>query len=38
VKEPKEQRIILDGVKDNMIPCLSNKKNVKEMWDVLTKM
>lgn len=38
VKEAKVQRIILDGVKDHLIPHLSDKDTVKKMWDVLTKL
>jgi hypothetical protein len=33
VKEAKAQRIILDGVKDHLIPHLAKKKTNKEMWD-----
>jgi hypothetical protein len=35
VKEAKAQRIILDGVKDPLIPHLAEKKTTKEMWDTL---
>jgi hypothetical protein len=35
VKEAKTQRIILDGVKDHLIPHLAEKKTTNEMWDVL---
>ena len=35
VKEAKAQRIILDGVKDHLIPHLTEKKTTKEMWDTL---
>jgi hypothetical protein len=35
VKEAKTQRIILDGVKDHLIPHLAEKKTAKEMWDAL---
>jgi hypothetical protein len=35
VKETKAQRIILDGVKDHLIPHLTEKKTAKEMWDAL---
>jgi hypothetical protein len=38
VKEAKAQRIILDGVKDHLIPHLAKKKTTKEMWDALTKL
>jgi hypothetical protein len=34
VKEAKGQRIIMDGVKDHLIPHLAEKKTTKEMWDV----
>jgi hypothetical protein len=35
VKEAKAQRIILDWVKDHLIPHLAEKKTTKEMWDAL---
>jgi 2-phosphoglycerate kinase len=35
IKEAKVQRIILDGVKDHLIPHLAEKKTAKEMWDAL---
>jgi hypothetical protein len=35
VKKAKAQRIILDGVKDHLIPHLAEKKTTKEMWDAL---
>jgi hypothetical protein len=35
VKESKAQRIILDGVRDHLIPHLAEKKTTKEMWDAL---
>jgi hypothetical protein len=35
VKEARAQRIILDGVKDRLIPHLTEKKTAKEMWDAL---
>jgi len=35
VLEARAQRIILDGVKDNLIPHLAEKKTAKEMWDTL---
>jgi hypothetical protein len=38
VKEAKAQRIILDGVKDHLIPHLVEKKTAKEMWDALKKL
>jgi hypothetical protein len=34
VKEAKAQRIIIDGVKDHLIPHLAKKKTTKE-WDAL---
>jgi hypothetical protein len=35
VKEAKAKSIILDGVKDHLIPHLVEKKTAKEMWDAL---
>jgi hypothetical protein len=35
VNEAKDQRIILDGVKDYLIPHLDEKKTTKGMWDAL---
>jgi hypothetical protein len=35
VKEAKAQRIILDGVKDHLIPHWAKKTTTKEMWDAL---
>jgi hypothetical protein len=35
VKEAKARRLILDGVKDHLIPHLAEKKTAKEMWDAL---
>jgi hypothetical protein len=35
VKEAKAQRLILDGMKDDLIPHLVEKKIAKEMWDAL---
>jgi 2-phosphoglycerate kinase len=32
-KEARAQRIILDGVRDHLIPHLVGKKTTKEMWD-----
>jgi len=32
VKEAKTQRMILDGVKEHLIPHLDEKKIAKEMW------
>jgi hypothetical protein len=38
VKEARTQRILLDGVKDHLIPHLDEKKTAKEMWDAMTKL
>jgi hypothetical protein len=38
VKEAREQRIILDGVRDHLIPHLDEKLTTKEMWDALTNL
>jgi hypothetical protein len=38
VKKARVQRIILDGVRDHLIPHLAEKLTVKEMWDALTKL
>jgi hypothetical protein len=35
IKEAIAQRIILDGLKDPLIPHLAEKKITKEMWDAL---
>jgi hypothetical protein len=35
VKEAKARRIVLDGVKDHLLPRLVEKPIAKEMWDVL---
>jgi hypothetical protein len=35
VNEAKSHRIILDGVKDHLIPHLAKKKTAQEMWDAL---
>jgi hypothetical protein len=35
VNEAKTQRIILDGVKDHLIPHLAEKKTTNEMWVAL---
>jgi hypothetical protein len=35
VKEARVQRILLDGVKDHLIPHLAEKQTTKEMWDAL---
>jgi hypothetical protein len=34
----KARRIIIDGVKDHIIPHLSRKKTAKDMWKALTKL
>ena len=36
--ETRARRIILDGVKDHLIPHLVEKKTTKDMWDTLTKL
>jgi hypothetical protein len=36
-KDVKARRIIIDGVKDHIIPHLSRKKTAKEIWESLTK-
>jgi hypothetical protein len=38
VNEAKDQRLILDGVKDHLIHHLADKKTTKEMWDALKKL
>jgi hypothetical protein len=35
VKEARAQRIILDGVKDHLVPHLVEKKTAQDMWDAL---
>jgi hypothetical protein len=35
VKEARAQRIILNGVRDHLIPHLDEKQTAKEMWDAL---
>jgi hypothetical protein len=35
VKEAKAQRLILDGMKDHLIPHFAEKKIAKEKWDAL---
>jgi hypothetical protein len=37
-KKVKARRIIIDGMKDHIIPHLSGKKTAKEMWESLTKL
>jgi hypothetical protein len=34
----KTRRIIVDGVKDHIIPCISRKKTAKDMWKALMKL
>ena len=33
--EARAQRVILDGVKDHLIPHLAEKKTTKDIWDTL---
>ena len=33
--EARAQRVILDGVKDHLIPHMAEKKITKDMWDTL---
>jgi len=35
LKEPQAQRLILDRVKDPLIPHLAKKKTTKETWETL---
>jgi hypothetical protein len=35
VKKAKAQSIVLDGVKNHLIPHLAEKNTAKEMWDAL---
>ena len=37
-KDVKARRIILDAIKDHVIPHLSRKKTTREMWEALTKL
>jgi hypothetical protein len=37
-KDVKAKRILVDGVKDHIIPHLSGKKTTKEMWEALVKL
>jgi hypothetical protein len=37
-KDVKKRRIIINWVKDHIIPHLSRKKTTKEMWESLTKL
>ena len=36
--EARAQRVILDGVKDHLIPDLEEKKTAKDMWDTLNQL
>ena len=36
--ESRAQRVIIDRVKDHLIPHLVEKKNVKDMWDTLNQL
>ena len=36
-KNIKAQRILLDAIKDHVIPHITGKCNAYEMWDALTK-
>ena len=37
-KDVKTRRIIVDGVKDHIIPHLSGKKTAKDMWEAVVKL
>jgi hypothetical protein len=37
-KDVRARRIIVDGVKDHIIPHLSGKKTTKDMWEALVKL
>jgi hypothetical protein len=37
-KNIKAKRIILDSIKDHVIPHVTRKSNAYEMWDSLTKL
>ena len=37
-KNVKTKRIILDAIKDHVIPHVTRKKNAYEMWESLTKL
>ena len=37
-KDVKAKMLILDAVRDHIIPLLSGKKSAKEMWEALTKL
>jgi hypothetical protein len=36
-KDVKAKRILVDGVKDQIIPLLPGKKTAREMWEALVK-
>ena len=36
--EARSQRMILDGVKDHLIPHLAENKTAKDMWDTLSQL
>jgi hypothetical protein len=37
-KDVKARRILVDGVKDHIIPHLYGKKIAKDMWEALVKL
>jgi hypothetical protein len=37
-KSIKTKRIIIDAIKDHLIPHLTGKENAYDMWDFLTKL
>ena len=37
-QEARDQRVILDGVKDHLIPHLVEKKAANEMWDTMKQL
>jgi hypothetical protein len=37
-KDVKAKRILVDGVKDHIIPHLSRKKTTKDMWGAVVKL
>jgi hypothetical protein len=37
-KDVKARRILVDGVKDHIIPHFSRKKTTREMWEALVKL
>jgi hypothetical protein len=37
-KDVKAKRILVDGVKDHIIPHFSGKKTMREMWDALVNL